>query len=296
MPAAAFLAALGSAPFARTAAADAARPGTQPVAPGAHTPTGLPINPYLKNGHVRPFPGGKWTGEPVVFEVDVVNPGPTAFGGSVSIQKSAGRPTAFRTNVSVNVPAGATQTVTLGDKFPVPRCLGEVSYEVWLQGDAQSCMDVKVNPTCTFAYTPGALWPHMDAQQVAAAKDGKLYYQNARVAVPPACSQTSSFTLAADVYNAGKVPAKGVTLTIVPPPEYADFINNPSIPFETDPGYPQLDATANTMFFSGMPGTYSLALAEQSGPPVTQPGYTVNVTQSCTVASSFVKPPEPFLP
>jgi hypothetical protein len=293
LPAAALVSALASAPLSHDATADVGAPPS-PTVPGPHSPP-IPVPPVIKHGRVQAFPDGKWTGETVVFQVDVENPASSAYSGEIDFQRSEGafRQTSNRRQVSLNVPAGATQTVSFTDPFPVPRCLGETTYDVWFADNRQSRMQLKFNPSCTFAYTTAAGWEHLDPGQLAAAKQDALYYQNAKVTVPPTCSKTNWFTVSADVVNGGKASAKGVTLTLVAPPDKVDLTSNPTPPFETDPGYPQNGATVSEWFW-GLNGTYTLSLAEQSGPRVAQPGFGVKVTQSCTVATSFAKPAEWF--
>jgi hypothetical protein len=291
LPALAVVSVFALAPAARDAAAET--PGAPTVAPPHPQQPPIGQLPYLSHGRHQPFPDGKWNGQHgVVYEFDVHNPGATAWSGVVVLQASSGpvyhaMPEAKK--VPVSVPAGGMQTISVHDPMPTYPCL-ERRYDVLFEGAPSSRMELRTTPSCSFTHKIEEPWRNMDAAQVADAKKDAVYYDHAKLAAPLTCGVDKTVTIASSVVNSSKKPAKGVVLTVVGPGNDSESLGT-NAPYDVAPGIS--NGFSNNHVFSGVPGTYTLRVAEQSGPRVSQPGFAVKVDTSCTLAVSFTKPKYP---
>lgn len=253
-------------------------------------PKGLPqVKPIVRPpyiGSVKKVGGAAYTNDsPLVFEVEVVNPGASALTTSlladrvVATMSDTPQEAGRIASVPVTVPANGRATVTLTDpKGLVDGCVP--NYDRLTLEAAGSTM-LKITSTCAFGAQAADALEGLAPDQLTRQVSGKLHYHAARLVTrQPTCG--GRLVMEATVKNGSATPVTDAYLDIVAP-DGESFRGRDT--FNVAPSEERVRRGVSSTF-DGHPGKWWLRVGGV-GAPVFQPRWGVNVTRLCGIATEL---------
>jgi len=229
----------------------------------------------------------RYSAGPLSYDVEIVNPQSTELSTHLLVERLGGAASPAKVaRVPVNVPPNSRAFVTFADEEGLTDGCNPTYDRLTLETGSSTRM-LKITPECTFEMTSGDSSASSSDSRLEQRR-GRVHYHSAKLVVSPGASVVRPIcgvpiAAQATVRNDGSTTATGVRLRFAGPNGLGPLV--PQWGLDLLPGKERIVEIPSSPF-AGHPGSYVLRI-EANGAPVHQPGWSANVTRSCSLDVSL---------